>query len=129
MPNRCRGYIVTVMPEPEKTIDLDRSLPVLEERMNTITESYDRGWKLLEAKMEEATAGMREDSAKLEAKIGEDNARRDAEFAKLREDSAKRDRNMSIQVYAVAFGIVVVILGIGGNHQPPGLNLPIDNFL
>ena len=93
--------------------------------MNTITESYDRGWKLLEAKMGEATAGMREDSAKLEAKLGEanakleakmgeDNARRDTEFAKLREDSAKRDRNMSIQVYAVAFGIVVVILGIGG---------------
>ncbi|MCY4185674.1 MAG: hypothetical protein OXD45_10220 [Rhodobacteraceae bacterium] len=100
--------------------------------MNTISESYDRGWKLLEAKMGEATAGMREDSAKLEAKMGEanakleakmgeatagmreDNARRDTEFAKLREDSAKRDRNMSIQVYAVAFGIVVVILGIGG---------------
>ncbi|MCY4184283.1 MAG: hypothetical protein OXC82_13170 [Rhodobacteraceae bacterium] len=37
--------------------------------------------------------------------------RRDTEFAKLREDSAKRDRNMSIQVYTVAFGIVVVILG------------------
>ena len=82
--------------------------------MNTISESYDRGWKLLEAK-------MGEDNAKLEAKMGEatagmreDNARRDTEFAKLREDSAKRDRNMSIQVYAVAFGIVVVILGIGG---------------
>ncbi|MCY4184236.1 MAG: hypothetical protein OXD45_02825 [Rhodobacteraceae bacterium] len=123
------------MPEPDKTIDLDRRLSVLEERMNTITESYDRGWKLLEAKMGEATAGMREDSArrdtefaklrednaKLEAKMGEatagmreDNARRDTEFVKLREDSAKRDRNMSIQVYAVAFGIVVVILGIGG---------------
>ncbi len=82
--------------------------------MNTITESYDRGWKHLEAKIGEATAGMREDNAKLEAKMGEDNARRDTEFAKLREDSAKRDRNMSIQVYAVAFGIVVVILGIGG---------------
>ncbi len=75
--------------------------------MNTITESYDRGWKLLEAK-------MGEDNARLETKMGEDNARRDTEFAKLREDTAKRDRNMSIQVYAVAFGIVVVILGIGG---------------
>ncbi|MCY4184242.1 MAG: hypothetical protein OXD45_02855 [Rhodobacteraceae bacterium] len=95
------------MPESAKTIDLDRRLSVLEERMNTITESYDRGWKLLEAK-------MGEDNARLEAKMGEDNARRDTEFAKLREDSAKRDRNMSIQVYAVAFGIVVVILGIGG---------------
>jgi len=95
------------MPESAKTIDLDRRLSVLEERMNTITESYDRGWKLLEAK-------MGEDNARLETKMGEDNARRDTEFAKLREDTAKRDRNMSIQVYAVAFGIVVVILGIGG---------------
>ena len=59
------------MPESEKTIDLDRRLSVLEERMNTITESYDRGWKLLEAK------------------IGEDNAKRDAEFSKLREDNAQ----------------------------------------
>jgi len=86
--------------------------------MNTISESYDRGWKLLEAKMGEDNAKleakMGEANAKLEAKMGEDNARRDTEFAKLREDSAKRDRNMSIQVYAVAFGIVVVILGIGG---------------
>ena len=39
------------MPESDKTIDLDRRLSVLEERMNTITESYDRGWKHLEAKM------------------------------------------------------------------------------
>ncbi|MCY4249310.1 MAG: hypothetical protein OXC82_02585, partial [Rhodobacteraceae bacterium] len=69
------------MPESAKTIDLDRRLSVLEERMNTITESYDRGWKLLEAK-------MGEDNARLEAKMGEDNARRDTEFAKLREDSA-----------------------------------------
>ncbi|MCY3626671.1 MAG: hypothetical protein OXG88_03410 [Gammaproteobacteria bacterium] len=68
--------------------------------LNTITESYDRGWKLLEAK-------MGEDSAKLEARLGND-------IAKLREDSAKRDRNMSIQIYAVAFGIIIVILGIGG---------------
>ncbi len=93
--------------------------------MNTISESYDRGWKLLVAKMGEDSAKleakMGEANAKLEAKMGEatagmreDNARRDTEFAKLREDSAKRDRNMSIQVYAVAFGIVVVILGIGG---------------
>ena len=69
--------------------DLTRQIAVLEERMNTITESYDRGWKLLEAKMGEATAGMRE-------------------------DNARRDRNMSIQVYAVGFGILAVIVGIGG---------------
>jgi len=88
------------MPESEKTIELDRRLSVLEERMNTITESYDRGWKHLEAK-------MGEDNAKLEARLGND-------IAKLREDSAKRDRNMSIQVYAVGFGILAVIIGIGG---------------
>ena len=76
------------MPESEKTIELDRRLSVLEERMNTITESYDRGWKLLVAKMGEA-------NAKLEAKMGEDNARRDTAFAKLREDMAKRDAEMA----------------------------------
>ncbi|MCY4308739.1 MAG: hypothetical protein OXC57_10755 [Rhodobacteraceae bacterium] len=120
MPNRCRSYIVTVMPEPDKTIELDRRLSVLEERMNTISESYDRGWKLLEAKMGEATAGMREDNAKLEAKIGEDNARRDTEFAKLREDSAKRDTEMAkrdtantrwlIGVIIAASAIVIAVL-------------------
>ena len=91
------------MSEQGGLVDLTRQLSVLEERMNTITESYDRGWKLLEAKMGEATAGMRED-----------NARRDTEFAKLREDIAKRDKNMSIQLYVVGFGILVVIIGIGG---------------
>ncbi len=75
---------------------ISRQVAILEERMNTMNESYDRGWKLLEAKM------------------GEDNAKRDTEFAKRREDSAKRDRNMSIQIYAVAFGIIIVIIGIGG---------------
>ena len=84
-------------------VKLDQQVAVLEERMNTITESNDRGWKLIEAKMGEATAGMRED-----------NARRDTEFAKLREDSAKRDRNIAIQIYAVGFGILIVIIGIGG---------------
>ena len=88
--------------------------------MNTISESYDRGWKLLEAKMGEATAGMREDNAKLEAKIGEDNARRDTEFAKLREDSAKRDAEMAkrdtantrwlIGVIIAASAIVIAVL-------------------
>ncbi|MCY4250549.1 MAG: hypothetical protein OXC82_08995 [Rhodobacteraceae bacterium] len=66
-------------------VKLDRQVAVLEERMNTMNERYDKGWSLLR----------------------EDLAKRDAELA-------KRDRNMSIQVYAVAFGIVVVILGIGG---------------
>ncbi|MCY4185584.1 MAG: hypothetical protein OXD45_09765 [Rhodobacteraceae bacterium] len=66
-------------------VKLDRQVAVLEERMNTMNERYDKGWSLLR----------------------EDLAKRDAELA-------KRDRNMSIQIYAVAFGIVVVILGIGG---------------
>jgi len=95
------------MSEQDGLVDLTRQVAVLEERMSTITESYDRGWKLIEAK-------MGEDNARLEAKIGEDNAKRDVEFAKLREDSAKQDRNMSIQIYAVGFGILVVIIGIGG---------------
>ena len=97
------------MPEPDKTIELDRRLSVLEERMNTITESYDRGWKHLEAKM------------------GEDNARRDTEFAKLREDNAlfredmaKRDTEMArrdtantrwlIGVIIAASAIVIAVL-------------------
>ena len=106
------------MSEQDGLVDLTRQVAVLEERMSTITESYDRGWKLIEAKMGEDNARleakMGEDNARLEAKIGEDNAKRDVEFAKLREDSAKRDRNMSIQIYAVGFGILVVIIGIGG---------------
>ena len=88
------------MSEQDGLVDLTRQVAVLEERMNTITESYDRGWKLIEAK-------MGEDNAKLEARLGND-------IAKLREDSAKSDRNLSIQIYAVAFGIIIVILGIGG---------------
>ncbi|MCY4184015.1 MAG: hypothetical protein OXC82_04695 [Rhodobacteraceae bacterium] len=32
----------------------------------------------------------------------------------LREDLAKRDKNIAIQIYAVAFGILVVIIAIGG---------------
>ena len=77
--------------------------------MNTITESYDRGWKHLEAKM------------------GEDNARRDTEFAKLREDNAlfredmaKRDTEMArrdtantrwlIGVIIAASAIVIAVL-------------------
>ncbi|MCY4292611.1 MAG: hypothetical protein OXC72_12765 [Roseovarius sp.] len=65
---------------------------VLEERMETMNERYDKGWALL-----------REDLAKRDVEM----ARRDAEFA-------KRDKNLSIQIYAVAFGIVAVMIGIGG---------------
>ena len=95
------------MLEQDGLVDLTRQVAVLEERMNTITESYDRGWKLIEAK-------MGEDSAKLEARLGNDIAKLREDSIKLREDSTKRDRNMSIQIYAVAFGIIIVILGIGG---------------
>ena len=105
------------MSEHNGRVDLARKVAVLEERMNTITESYDRGWKLIEAKMGEDYAKRDTEFAKLR----EDFTKRDAEFAKLREDFAKRDaelakrdKNMSIQIYAVAFGIVIVILGIGG---------------
>ena len=45
-------------------MDFARQVVLLEKQINKITESYDKGWKLLEAK------------------IGEDNARRDAEFTK-----------------------------------------------
>ena len=110
------------MPETDKLVDLDRRFAVLEERMNTITESYDRGWKLLEAKMSEATAGMREDNAKLEAKIGEDNAKRDAEFSKLREDNAqfrediaKRDTANTrwlIAVITAATAIIIAVMAV-----------------
>ena len=114
------------MPESEKTIDLDRRLSVLEERMNTITESYDRGWKLLEAKMEldnaKLEAKIGEDNAKLEAKIGEDNAKRDTEFSKLREDNArfrediaKRDTANTrwlIAVITAATAIIIAVMAV-----------------
>ncbi|MDE2759348.1 MAG: hypothetical protein OXH90_03495 [Paracoccaceae bacterium] len=80
--------------------------------MNTITESYDRGWKLLEAKMGEAMAGMREDNAKLEAKIGEDNARGDTEFAKLREDIAKRDTTNTRWLIGIITAATAIIIGV-----------------
>jgi len=38
------------MSEQDGLVDLTRQVAVLEERMNTITEGYDRGWKHLEAK-------------------------------------------------------------------------------
>ncbi|MCY4306943.1 MAG: hypothetical protein OXC57_01575 [Rhodobacteraceae bacterium] len=83
------------MPESAKTIDLDRRLSVLEERMNTITESYDRGWKLLEAKMGEDNARLREDSAK-----------RDTEMAKR--DTA--NTRWLIGVIIAASAIVIAVL-------------------
>ena len=80
------------MSEQNGLVALARQVAVLEERMETMNERYDKGWALL-----------REDLAKRDVEM----ARRDAELA-------KRDRNMSIQIYAVAFGIVAVMIGIGG---------------
>ncbi len=63
--------------------------------MNTITESYDRGWKLLEAKMGEDNARLREDSAK-----------RDTEMAKR--DTA--NTRWLIGVIIAASAIVIAVL-------------------
>ncbi|MCY3726079.1 MAG: hypothetical protein OXF95_05535 [Rhodobacteraceae bacterium] len=52
----------------DNLVELERRFSVLEERMNTITESYDRGWKHLEAKISE-------DNTKLEARLGKDIAK------------------------------------------------------
>ncbi|MCY3985411.1 MAG: hypothetical protein OXE85_16010 [Roseovarius sp.] len=62
-----------------------RQVAALEERVETMNERHDKGWALLR----------------------EDLARRDAELAKC-------DRNMSIQIYAVAFGTAAAMIGIGG---------------
>ena len=97
-------YIFNIMPEADKLVELDRRFAVLEVRMDTITESYDRGWKLLEAKLGEATAGMRED-----------NAKRDAEFSKLREDIAKRDTANTrwlIAVITAATAIIIAVMAV-----------------
>ena len=80
------------MSEQNGLAALARQVAVLEERMETMNERYDKGWALL-----------REDLAKRDVEM----ARRDAEFA-------KRDKNLSIQIYAVAFGIVAVMIVIGG---------------
>ncbi len=45
-------------------MDLARQMAVLEERMETMNERYDKGWKLLEARMSEDSARLREDIAK-----------------------------------------------------------------
>ncbi|MCY4206929.1 MAG: hypothetical protein OXD29_03130 [Roseovarius sp.] len=73
------------MSEQNGLVALARQVVVLEECTETMNERYDKGWALLR----------------------EDLARRDAELA-------KRDKNLSIQIYAVAFGIVAVMIVIGG---------------
>ena len=80
------------MSEQNGLAALARQVAVLEERMETMNERYDKGWALLR----------------------EDLAKRDTEMAKRDAELAKRDKNMSIQLYAIGFGILVVIIGIGG---------------
>ena len=85
------------MSEQNGLAALARQVAVLEERMETMNERYDKGWALL-----------REDLAKRDVEMAKRcRPRRDVELA-------KRDKNMSIQIYAVAFGIVAVMIGIGG---------------
>ena len=52
------------MMEIEKLTDLDRRLLILEKRMETMNERYDKGWQLLGVKMAENSAKIREDIAK-----------------------------------------------------------------
>ena len=59
------------MSEQNGLANLTRQVAVLEERMNAMNDSYDKGWKLIEAQ-------LREDSAKRDAEM----ARRDAELAR-----------------------------------------------
>ena len=92
------------MSEQDELVDLARQMAVLEERMETMNERYDKGWKLLEAKM------------------GEDIAKRDAEFSKLREDIAKQDTEMAkrdtantrwlIGVIIAASAIVIAVMAV-----------------
>ncbi len=92
------------MSEQDELVNLARQMAVLEERMETMNERYDKGWKLLEAKM------------------GEDRAKRDTEFSKLREDIAKRDTEMAkrdtantrwlIGVIIAASAIVIAVMAV-----------------
>lgn len=69
--------------------------------MDAMNERYDKGWKLLEAK------------------IGEDYAKRDAEFSKLwednaqfREDISKRDTANTRWLIAVITASTAIIIGV-----------------
>ena len=99
------------MSEQNGHMDLARQVAVLEERMNTITESYNQGWKLIEAKLGEATASMKEDNAKQNAefsKLREDNAL-------FREDMAKRDTANTrwlIAVITAATAIIIAVMAV-----------------
>ena len=83
------------MSEQNGLANLTRQVAVLEERMNAMNDSYDKGWKLIEAQ-------LREDSAKRDAEMARrdaEMARRDAELARrdaeFRKDSANRDTELA----------------------------------
>ncbi|MCY4315954.1 MAG: hypothetical protein OXC66_07545 [Roseovarius sp.] len=76
------------MSEQNGLANLTRQVAVLEERMNAMNDSYDKGWKLIEAQ-------LREDSAK-----------RDAEMAK-RETALTR---WLIGVISAATAIIIAVV-------------------
>ncbi len=83
------------MSEVSHNHELARRLAVLEERMKTMDERYDKGWALL-----------REDMAKRDAK-------RDVEAAKRDVEAAKRDKDnlhWQIGLWVAAVVIIGVIL-------------------
>ncbi len=85
------------MPEQGGLVDLARQMAVLEERMETMNERYDKGWKLLEAKMAEDIARLREDNAL------------------FREDIAKRDTANTrwlIAVITAATAIIIAVMAV-----------------
>lgn len=80
------------MSEAPDTHQLARQLAVLEERMSTMDERYDKGWALL-----------REDMAKRDAEA----AKREAEAAK--NDAQKAEREATARWWQTA----VILAGIG----------------
>ncbi len=66
----------------------------MEERMETMNERYDKGCKLLEAKMAEDTARLREDNAL------------------FREDIVKRDTANTRWLIAVITAATAIIIGV-----------------
>ena len=79
------------MPEQNDLVALARQLAVLEERMNTMNERYDKGWALL-----------REDLAKHDAEL----AKRDAELA--RRDTA--NTRWLIGTISAATAIIIAVM-------------------
>ncbi|MCY3982676.1 MAG: hypothetical protein OXD29_00155 [Roseovarius sp.] len=90
------------MSEQNGLANLTRQVAVLEERMNAMNDSYDKGWKLIEAQ-------LREDSAKRDAEM----ARRDAEMAKRDAEMAKRETALTrwlIGVISAATAIIIAVV-------------------